>query len=79
MELFIRKDLPSLKSAGARLPHFLDLKCHDIPTTVYKAMKRLAGFGVSLVNVHAAGGKQMMESALEGLEAGTPAGQNALH
>ena len=38
-------------------------------------MKRLAGFGVSLVNVHAAGGKQMMESALEGLEAGTPAGQ----
>ncbi len=76
MELFIRKGRPSLKSyRSARCRIFLDLKCHDIPTTVYKAMKRLAGLGVSLVNVHAAGGKQMMESALEGLEAGTPAGR----
>ncbi|AAU23310.1 MULTISPECIES: orotidine-5'-phosphate decarboxylase [Bacillus] len=76
MELFYQEGpaiLENLQERGCRI--FLDLKCHDIPTTVYKAMKRLAGFGVSLVNVHAAGGKQMMESALEGLEAGTPAGQ----
>ena len=76
MELFYQEGpaiLEKLQERGCRI--FLDLKCHDIPTTVYKAMKRLAGLGVSLVNVHAAGGKQMMESALEGLEAGTPAGR----
>ncbi|AUZ38573.1 orotidine-5'-phosphate decarboxylase [Bacillus sp. MBGLi79] len=76
MELFYQEGpaiLEKLQERGCRI--FLDLKCHDIPTTVYKAMTRLAGFGVSLVNVHAAGGKQMMESALEGLEAGTPAGR----
>lgn len=54
---------------------FLDLKLHDIPNTVKSAMKGLAKLGVDLVNVHAAGGRAMMEGALEGLEAGTPAGQ----
>lgn len=49
---------------------FLDLKLHDIPNTVKSAMKGLARMGVDLVNVHAAGGKNMMEAALEGLEAG---------
>ena len=39
------------------------------------AMKGLAGLGVDLVNVHAAGGKKMMEAALEGLDAGTPSGK----
>ncbi|WP_307894327.1 orotidine-5'-phosphate decarboxylase [Bacillus swezeyi] len=76
MELFYQEGpsvLEELNMRDCRI--FLDLKCHDIPTTVYKAMKRLAGFGVNLVNVHAAGGKQMMEAALEGLEAGTAAGQ----
>ncbi|QHZ46737.1 MULTISPECIES: orotidine-5'-phosphate decarboxylase [Bacillus] len=76
MELFYQEGpsiLEELKQRDCRI--FLDLKCHDIPTTVYKAMKRLAGFGVNLVNVHAAGGKQMMEAAVEGLEAGTPAGE----
>ncbi len=76
MELFYQEGpyiLEQLKKQNCRI--FLDLKCHDIPTTVYKAMKRLAGFGVSLVNVHAAGGSRMMEAALEGLEAGTAAGQ----
>ncbi|WP_335870552.1 orotidine-5'-phosphate decarboxylase [Bacillus sp. 2205SS5-2] len=50
---------------------FLDLKLHDIPNTVKKAMKGLARLGVQLVNVHAAGGREMMESALEGLDQGT--------
>ena len=54
---------------------FLDLKLHDIPNTVKSAMKGLARLGVDLVNVHAAGGKNMMEGALEGLEAGTPVGK----
>jgi orotidine-5'-phosphate decarboxylase len=52
---------------------FLDLKLHDIPNTVYGAMKGLAGFDLDLINVHAAGGSVMMEKALEGLHAGTPA------
>ena len=55
----------------------LDLKLHDIPNTVKSAMKGLARLGVDLVNVHAAGGRTMMEGALEGLEAGTAAGQTA--
>ena len=65
--------MKQLKERNCEL--FLDLKLHDIPTTVNKAMKRLASLGVDLVNVHAAGGKKMMQAALEGLEEGTPAGK----
>ncbi|MEH7222498.1 orotidine-5'-phosphate decarboxylase [Bacillus sp. JJ1566] len=76
MELFYQEG-PSvihfLKDQGHSI--FLDLKLHDIPNTVYSAMKRLAGLGVDLVNVHAAGGVKMMAAAREGLEAGTLSGQ----
>lgn len=76
MELFYQERpliVKQLKERNCEL--FLDLKLHDIPTTVNKAMKRLASLGVDLVNVHAAGGKKMMQAALEGLEEGTPAGK----
>nr|WGD86695.1 orotidine-5'-phosphate decarboxylase [Bacillus subtilis] len=76
MELFYQEEssiVKQLKERNCEL--FLDLKLHDIPTTVNKAMKRLASLGVDLVNVHAAGGKKMMQAALEGLEEGTPAGK----
>ena len=50
-------------------PVFLDLKLHDIPTTVQKAMAVLARLGVDMCNLHAAGTKAMMAAALEGLTA----------
>ena len=76
MELFY-KEGPSiiydLKEKNHQI--FLDLKLHDIPNTVGSAMKNLASLGVDLVNVHAAGGTDMMSRAIEGLEAGTPSGR----
>ena len=46
---------------------FLDLKLHDIPNTVEKAMRVLSRLDVQMVNLHAAGTKAMMEAALRGL------------
>lgn len=76
MELFYQEGpsiLHLLKDSGHDI--FLDLKLHDIPNTVKSAMKGLARLECDLVNVHAAGGKEMMMAALEGLETGTPAGR----
>ncbi|CEG26760.1 orotidine-5'-phosphate decarboxylase [Bacillus sp. B-jedd] len=76
MELFYKEGpntVYRLKELGHRV--FLDLKLHDIPNTVMSAMRSLASLGCDLVTVHAAGGRAMMEAAMEGLEAGTPSGQ----
>ena len=54
-----------LKARGHKI--FLDLKLHDIPNTVKKAMRVLAELDVDMVNLHAAGTKAMMEAAVEGL------------
>ena len=54
-----------LKRRGHKI--FLDLKLHDIPNTVEKAMRVLSNLDVEMVNLHAAGTKAMMEAALRGL------------
>lgn len=55
----------ALKARGHKI--FLDLKLHDIPNTVKKAMRVLASLDADIVNLHAAGTRAMMEAALEGL------------
>ena len=54
-----------IKARGHRI--FLDLKLHDIPNTVKKAMRVLSALDVDMVNVHASGTVAMMRAALEGL------------
>ncbi|MBP5289599.1 MAG: orotidine-5'-phosphate decarboxylase [Clostridia bacterium] len=54
-----------LKRRGHKI--FLDLKLHDIPNTVKKAMAVLSRLDVDVCNLHAAGTREMMEAALEGL------------
>ena len=54
-----------IKSRGHKI--FLDLKLHDIPNQVKKAMAVLSRLDVDICNVHAAGTVRMMEAALEGL------------
>ena len=54
-----------IKARGHKI--FLDLKLHDIPNTVKKAMAVLSGLDVDMCNVHAAGTSAMMKASLEGL------------
>ena len=54
-----------IKARGHQI--FLDLKLHDIPNTVKKAMSVLSGLDVDICNLHAAGTDAMMRAALEGL------------
>lgn len=68
MELFYQEGpelVRLIKSLGHEI--FLDLKLHDIPNTVEAAMRGIAKLGVDMVNVHAAGGRDMMEAAKRGL------------
>lgn len=68
MELYYAEG-PSIVQAIKQRGHkiFLDLKLHDIPNTVKKAMTVLSRLGVDMCNVHAAGTKRMMTAAVEGL------------
>ena len=68
MELFYSEGpeiVRKIKKRGHKI--FLDLKLHDIPNTVEKAMKSLANLDVDMTNVHASGTIKMMEAALRGL------------
>ena len=68
MELFYSvgpEIVREIKDRGHKI--FLDLKLHDIPNTVKKAMRALSSLNVDMVNLHAAGTAAMMTAALEGL------------
>ena len=68
MELFYAEGpsiVREIKARGHKI--FLDLKLHDIPNTVKKAMAVLSALDVDMVNLHAAGTRAMMTAALEGL------------
>ena len=68
MELFYSEGpdiVRKIKARGHKI--FLDLKLHDIPNTVKKAMHVLSALDVDIVNLHASGTVPMMEAALEGL------------
>ncbi|MDO8329232.1 MAG: orotidine-5'-phosphate decarboxylase [Fluviicoccus sp.] len=70
-ELFTREGpsvVRSLQQQGFDV--FLDLKFHDIPNTVASAVQAAADLGVWMVNVHASGGRRMMNAARERLEQG---------
>lgn len=68
MELFYAAGpdiVREIKAMGHKI--FLDLKLHDIPNTVMKAMRVLSELDVDMCNLHAAGTSAMMEAALKGL------------
>ena len=68
MELFYAEGpsiVKEIKKRGHKI--FLDLKLHDIPNTVKKAMSVLSNLDVDICNLHAGGTVRMMEAALEGL------------
>ena len=68
MELYYAEGpaiVKEIKARGHKI--FLDLKLHDIPNTVKKAMSVLSALDVDMTNVHAAGTKTMMQAAIEGL------------
>ena len=68
MELFYAEGpniVRELKARGHKI--FLDLKLHDIPNTVKKAMAVLSKLDVDITNLHAAGTSAMMKAAIEGL------------
>ncbi len=68
MELFYAEGpqiVNEIKARGHKI--FLDLKLHDIPNTVMKAMSVLSSLDVDMCNLHAGGGRPMMEAAIKGL------------
>ncbi len=68
MELFYAEGpqiVKEIKKRGHKI--FLDLKLHDIPNTVKKAMSVLSNLDVDICNLHASGTVRMMEAAIEGL------------
>jgi orotidine-5'-phosphate decarboxylase len=70
LELFTATGPAVVERIRALAPVFLDLKLHDIPTTVGRAARNLARLGPELLTVHALGGTEMIEAAVDGAAKG---------
>ena len=70
LELFGTHGPAAVRAVSRFAPVFLDLKLHDIPTTVERAARGLAQLGVTLLTVHASGGADMVAAACRGLADG---------
>lgn len=67
LELFSAHGAEAVRVAAKHAPVFLDLKLHDIPTTVERAAAQVADLGIGLLTVHASGGPAMVAGAVRGL------------
>ncbi|MEX2487050.1 MAG: orotidine-5'-phosphate decarboxylase [Nitriliruptoraceae bacterium] len=67
LELFSAHGPEAVRTIRKHGPVFLDVKLHDIPTTVARAARRLADLDVGLLTVHASGGPAMVAAAADGL------------
>ncbi len=74
LELFCAEGPAFVRELQKRCPVFLDLKLHDIPTTVRRALEAVLILDPRLVNVHAQGGPAMLEAAVEAVRAHRRAG-----
>jgi orotidine-5'-phosphate decarboxylase len=70
LELFTAVGPDAVRRVAAHAPVFLDLKLHDIPTTVERASRNCARMGVAMFNVHALGGEAMVAAAVRGARQG---------
>jgi len=70
LELFVAAGPQSVERVRAHAPVFLDLKLHDIPTTVERAARNAGRLGAALLTVHALGGPEMVRAAVVGAEEG---------
>ena len=72
LEFFLANGQAGVREiAELGLPIFLDLKLHDIPNTVAKAVRALSGISPAILTVHAAGGRAMLEDAKAAAPANT--------
>lgn len=70
LELFTGAGPDGVRGVAGHLPVFLDLKLHDIPTTVGRAARNAGRLGASMLTVHALGGEAMVAAAVEGVSEG---------
>jgi orotidine-5'-phosphate decarboxylase len=70
LELFGAQGPDAVRRIAPHAPLFLDLKLHDIPTTVGRAARTLGRLGVQLLTVHTSGGAEMLRAAVEGFGEG---------